>query len=1134
MSNFLFWNVRGIGNDASLARLKRIVRKHSVGLVALLEPFILPEGITSTVLSLGFGGGFANVSGKIWILWSKSFSARSVFDSAQLLSVICSSPSFGSPFLFSAVYAICDRTERLSLWSDIIGLGSLGIANSLVGGDFNIVACQAEKRGGAAINRLAMADFNSFIVSSGFSELPFVGSAFTWSNNQVGPSRILSRLDRVFGSEDWFGLPFSFSVAHLHRSLSDHSPLVVRCSPFSLSGPSSFRFQSMWRSHHTFRQVVDDSWSVPIIASPCSVFSRKLKRLKCCLKVWNAEVFKNVFDRVRVAEESLILAESLFDEVPSASNKEAWALAHSTYSAELRIENEFLRQKARVKWMVDGDANSKFFHSFIRKKNNILTIREILRPDLSIASSPEEVKDTLLAHFQSFMGFQSEVTTDSALLAFIPRLVLPPERDLLAVLPTPEEIRASVFALSKDSASGPDGFNGTFYRCSWPIIQADFCLAVRSFFSGSCLPSGWTSTNLFLIPKCDNPRSCGDFRPISLCNFSNKVICKILASRLAPFLERIISTSQAGFVKGRLISDNVLLAQELISQLDRKVRGSNVVFKLDMAKAYDRMSWFFVIKVLRSFGFPETIIDLVWRLISNCWFSVLINGSASGFFKAGRGLRQGDPLSPTLFVIAAEVLIRGLHTLTVFGQIQRFGIPRGCPLISSLSFADDIVIFSNGGRSSVRRLICFIHQYERSSGQLVNPSKSCFVRAKDCSSSRSSWIETFSGFTEASLPLPYLGIALYRGRKLNSLFDCLTDKVRGRICRWNATLLSQAGRLVLIKSVLDSMGTHVFATMTPTSSFFRSYRSLVSSFFWGTKDDRRRHHWVSWDTICRPKNEGGLGIRNPKDICAAFACKLWYRFGANDSLWANFLHAKYHRLVGSNYSGTPSYASETWKHMQSVKTFADSHGGQAGWDGAPFSILKAWSSVRISCPTRPLFSFIWDSRSPPKVSLLMWRILHDGLPLDDNLKRVGIPLVSRCKCCGIGNSESLNHLFFASSTASACWNYFSNLLSVRGVVRSANDLPATWWTRNSGKSLRSIIHRLVPCLICWHIWCARNKATFDDSPMIPSTIIHQVRNDVFLAFRGRPFRGNLSSYAHRFVRLLSISCAPSSARLGVG
>jgi hypothetical protein len=1134
MSSFLFWNIRGIGNEASVARLKRIVRKHSVSLIAILEPLVDSGDITKVVLSLGYGGALSNVSGKIWILWSKSFVIQSVFDSSQLLSVVCSSSSFPRPFLFSAVYAKCVRVDRLSLWDDILSLADFGCSASVVGGDFNVVASQAEKVGGVAVNRLSISDFNSFVVRSGLAEIPFVGSAFTWSNNQEGPNQILSRLDRVFGSADWFDLPFSYSISHLHRSCSDHAPMLLSCASRSMTGPSSFRYLSMWSSHHTYRELVADSWSAPIEGAPLGAFFRKLKRLKFRLKSWNSTVFRNIFDRVRAAEESLILAESLFDEFPSAENKANWASAQLAFSSELRIEHSYLSQKARIKWVVEGDSNSKFFHSSIRKKANLLSIREISRADLSVATTPSEVIEVIVSHFQSYLGSPSVNEPASDIMSFIPRLIHADDCVGLGSPPSSDEIRACVFALSKDSACGPDGFNGSFYRSSWDIIQSDLCLAIQHFFSGSDLPISWSSTNLILIPKCEKPRSCSEFRPISLCNFTNKIISKVLASRLSPYLDRIISSSQAGFVKGRLITDNVLLAQELVSQIDRKVRGSNVIFKLDMEKAYDRISWFFIIKVLRAFGFPEDLIDLVWRLISNCRFSVIINGSARGYFRVGRGIRQGDPLSPTLFVIAAEAFIRGIHVLSVFGQIQRFGLPSGCPLVSSLSFADDIVIFSNGNRSSVRRLLRFIHLYERCSGQLVNSSKSCFVHAKDMDPSRVSWVEAYSGYRASALPLPYLGIVLYRGRKLNALFDPLTDKVRGKIIRWNASLLSQAGRLVLIQSVLCSMGTHIFAAMTPTSSFFRSFQSLAASFFWGSKGDDRRHHWVSWNVICRPKVEGGLGLRNPKDICSAFACKLWYRFASNDSLWAKFLHAKYRRLAPAGYSGTPSFASETWKHMQSVKGLVDSHHGLSGWDGGPFSIFKAWNSTRAPSPSLPIFSRIWDSRIPPKVSLFMWRSFHGGLPVDVNLQRIGLPTVSRCRCCGHGDTESVAHLLFTGWCARACWNYFGNLLGVRGNISSAIDLLSTWWIRSTGKSLRSILYRLIPCLICWHIWCARNKAIFEDCPMDRFSVIRRVRNDVYLAFRGRPFRGSVSHRSSRFVSLLSISCSQSSDRAGIG
>jgi hypothetical protein len=164
----------------------------------------------------------------------------------------------------------------------------------------------------------------------------------------------------------------------------------------------------------------------------------------------------------------------------------------------------------------------------------------------------------------------------------------------------------------------------------------------------------------------------------------------------------------------------------------------------------------------------------------------------------------------------------------------------------------------------------------------------------------------------------------------------------------------------------------------------------------------------------------------------------------------------------------------------------------------------------------------------------MWRSLHNGLPVEMNLQRIGICLVSRCRCCGNSHTESVDHLLFSGCIARACWNYFGNLMSIHGCVSSSSDLLGSWWIGCSSKSLRSICGRLISSLICWHIWCARNKAIFEELPMDPLSIIRRVRNDVFLAFRGRPFRGTVSSRTATLVALLSISCSQSSVRSGIG
>jgi len=185
------------------------------------------------------------------------------------------------------------------------------------------------------------------------------------------------------------------------------------------------------------------------------------------------------------------------------------------------------------------------------------------------------------------------------------------------------------------------------------------------------------------IPKIESPTNLAEFRPISLSNFTNKIISKILANRINVLLGKLISENQSGFVSGRLITDNVMLAQEIIHGIAKENIGGNVVLKLDMAKAYDRLSWSFLIKVLKKIGFNNDWIDLIWRNISNVWYSIIINGTRHGFFTSTQGLKQGDPISPSLFIIAAEVLSRSLNSLVHHDNFIPFSMHKNCPHYAS-------------------------------------------------------------------------------------------------------------------------------------------------------------------------------------------------------------------------------------------------------------------------------------------------------------------------------------------------------------------------------------------------------------------------------------------------------------------
>lgn len=217
--------------------------------------------------------------------------------------------------------------------------------------------------------------------------------------------------------------------------------------------------------------------------------------------------------------------------------------------------------------------------------------------------------------------------------------------NLLCAIPTSQEIWESICSLSADSAPGMDGFTGHFFRGCWNTIQADFVDMIQGFFLGDYLQQRVTATSITLIPKITKPRSLADYRPISLCNFSSKVVSKILASRLAGVLPQVINEQQFGFVKGRSIHESIALAQEMIMDLDRRSQGGNIVFKYDMSKAYDRLEWRFLLRAMGAMGFSPGFQDLIYRSICNIRYRVCVNGFYSSEFRSSRGVRQGDPLS---------------------------------------------------------------------------------------------------------------------------------------------------------------------------------------------------------------------------------------------------------------------------------------------------------------------------------------------------------------------------------------------------------------------------------------------------------------------------------------------------------
>ncbi|KAL0456550.1 UNVERIFIED_CONTAM: hypothetical protein Slati_0994200 [Sesamum latifolium] len=690
----------------------------------------------------------------------------------------------------------------------------------------------------------------------------------------------------------------------------------------------------MWADHPEFLATVEEGWRLNVEGTAQFVLCRKLKALKSPLKAFNRLHYSHISVRAKEADLALQNAQLHLDSNPGdATVRASLGISGRRPSFLAEAERHFFYQKAKIHYMKMGDMNTKFFHDLVKRNVAKSSILAITKGDGSTITEAGDIGQEFVAYFTSLLGTE---------------------------------------------APGPDGFSACFFKRAWNVVGNQVCLAVMDFFRSGRLLRQLNHCIIALVPKSEHSPTVADYRPISCCNVIYKAITKIISDRLAPALVQLIDRSQAAFVGGRSITDNIFLAQEMVRQYTRKRISPRCTINVDLRKAFD----------------------------------------------------------------SCEKL-----------------------KITHLLFADDLMLFSRGDLPSIHLLMECLQEFRDVSGLAVNTTKSSIFTA-----------EAF-------------------GHRLFPAWD----QIAKSISKWSAKSLSYAGRLELIRSVIQGVECYWLQIFPLPATVVEKIHRLCRNFLWNS-----RRAPVAWEEICHPKEEGGLGIRHIQSWNVALLARvLWNIHRKADTLWVQWINGVYLR-GGSIWDWQPKKGDSPL--LQRLADIRNRLVTEFGSIEAAIQFMEAWTNrkgldtskayeyFRPKRTRQPWQEAIWKAFIPPKYSFVLWLGLRGRLATRDRL-----PFLHEEEACSlcINRRESAGHLFFECSFSDFVWSHIRHWV---GISRRMSTLLSTvkWLKKEkTGSPVQNKVRRIALACTVHSLWRHRNEVIFEGKAPCPDGLVISIKISVY-------------------------------------
>lgn len=1095
---FTTWNIRGCNDPQKISVVKQLLKSHSVNIIGILETKV--KSHNALKIQRKFGQHWKWVAnydcspkGRIWVGWNDDYLKMQVLQSHEQF-IHCQVGTRDNKHLVHVfvIYGLNTVLERKQLWSGVNANLDSRIP-TLLAGDFNAVTNCYDRINGNQVANHETHDFLNFINQLNLIQLETKGPFYTWSSKGEGTKRVSSRIDRGFINNSWEAHYQLRDATILPPNISDHSPLLVDCFSPNKAGGRPFKFLNCVADHKDFLNTVASAWDTRV--SGCYMFQVwiKLQEVKKGVKSLHSSQFGNVQDKIDCCTSELhqtqgsLATDSSNTHLQQQEQQDIINLRHW-----LGVQESIYRQKSRIEWLKLGDTNNKFFFSSMKHRQSRNKIEALytdagdclVEPCLFEAEISKFYKDLLGTRARSLDGVDIRTMRRGPTLS-------ENAKALLIAPVTTDQIDMALKSIKDSKAPGCDGFNALFFKKAWHIIKPGIYEAILDFFDGKPLLKQWNCTSITLVPKVDSPSSVKDYRPIACCNVIYKLISKILTNRLAAVIGEVVDAAQAGFIPGKNIADNILLATELMKGYTHKYISPRCLIKVDLKKAYDSIEWCFVKKVLEELCFPKLFVEWVMECIQTVSYSILINGVPTKPVPAQKGLRQGDPMSPFIFAIGMEYLSRCLGELK---DNPCFNYHPKCEKlhITHLMFADDLLLLARADASSIQLIHQAFQKFSKASGLEANLQKSTAyfggVPHGDIQE-----LQQLLPIPQGIMPFTYLGVPLSHKKLTINQCKPLVEKVTNKIKSWTARFLSYAGRVQMVTSVLFGVQTYWAQIFVLPKKIIKEIETKCRIFLWTGQDSPSKKALISWDKVCLPKKAGGLNIVDVGVWNKAATLKiLWNIAQKSDSLWVKWCHVYFFKHKDIWEVRIPSKCS--W-NMKRILKYREMIHCDDGWGpftkNGRFLIKAAYHHIRPAAPEVSWFRILLNSKASPKSLFITWLALHNRLYTRDRMLKWNITCDPICVLCKT-IYESVLHLFFECSYSNQVWQDILKLLKFNRVCQQW-DSEVAWISRQSRKKQpRYQVLVMCFCEAIYLVWLQRNSKVYNNSCFSQGQIYREI------------------------------------------